>query len=165
RAQEVRIEQLGLIARAVVGEDRYDGVAGPELAGETDRARHVDARGAAEAQAFVLEEIEDDRHRLMVGNLGGAVYRIVFQGPGDAALADALGDRGALRLEHAVGVEAVERRAHRVGERDLHVLVARLERHGDAGERAAGADRAGEAVDLPVGLLPDLRTGRLEMAR
>ena len=29
-----------------------------------------------------------------------------------------------------------------------------------AGERAAGADRADEAVDLAVGLLPDFRPGR-----
>ena len=37
--------------------------------------------------------------------------------------------------------------------------VALLERHADAGERAAGADGADEAVDLAVGLPPDLRAG------
>ena len=43
-------------------------------------------------------------------------------------------------------------------------LLRDFERHGDAGERAAGADRADEAVDLAVGLLPDFRPGRLDMA-
>ena len=43
-------------------------------------------------------------------------------------------------------------------------LVARLQRHGDAGERAAGADGADEAVDLAVGLPPDFRPGRLDVA-
>src|SRR5437660_10187272 len=32
-----------------------------------------------------------------------------------------------------------------------------------AGQRAAGADRADEAVDLAAGLLPDLRAGRVVM--
>ena len=38
------------------------------------------------------------------------------------------------------------------------LLLAQKDR--DAGERAAGADRADEAVDLAAGLLPDFRAGR-----
>ena len=34
-------------------------------------------------------------------------------------------------------------------------LVMRLQRNGNAGKRAAGADRAGKAVDFAVGLPPD----------
>ena len=45
----------------------------------------------------------------------------------------------------------------------MHRCAALLERHGDAGERAAGADRADEAVDLAAGLVPDLGPGRLVM--
>src|SRR5262249_39416895 len=112
---------------------------------------------------FVLEQVEDDWHRLRVGDLVGDVDRRIFHVLRDAALSDAFGDRRALRLEHAGRVEAVERSTHRVGERDPDVLVARLERDRDAGERAAGADRAGEAVDLAVGLLPDLRAGRRDV--
>ena len=39
-----------------------------------------------------------------------------------------------------------------------------LQRHRDTGERAAGADRAGEAVDLAVGLAPDFRPGGFDVA-
>ena len=112
-------------------------------------------------EALVLEQVEDDRQRLVVRDLEGAVDRRAFEIGGDAALADAFGDRGAFGLELAGRVVGVERRAHRIGERDLDVGVALLERHADAGERAAGADRADEAVDLAVGLPPDLRAGRL----
>src|SRR5208283_5043736 len=50
-----------------------------------------------------------------------------------------------------------------VGKVDLDLGVAFLERDADAGERAAGADRAGKAIDLAVSLLPDLGAGRLIM--
>ena len=43
RAQELRVEQLGLVAGAEVGEHRDDGVAGPHVLGEADRARDIDA--------------------------------------------------------------------------------------------------------------------------
>src|SRR5262252_10493335 len=67
RAQELRIEQLGLITRAVVAKDGDDGVAGAELAREPDRARDIDAARAAEAQPFVLEQLEDHWHCFLVG--------------------------------------------------------------------------------------------------
>ena len=77
---------------------------------------------------FVLEQVEDDRHRFLVGNLIGDVDRRAFEIFGDAALADAFGDRGAFGFQRAGRVIAVERGAHRIGERDAHRLVARLER-------------------------------------
>ena len=40
----ITLEQLGLITVAIVGQDGHDGMAGPELLGEADRARDVDAR-------------------------------------------------------------------------------------------------------------------------
>src|SRR5262245_30878379 len=163
-AQELRVEQFRLIARSIIGENRDDGVPRPQLLGKPDRARDIDAGRAAHAQTLVLEQIEDDWNRLLVGYLIGDVDRRILQVLGDATLADAFGDGRTLRLEHAMGVVAVERRAHRIGERDADVLVARLERHGDAGQRAAGADRAGEAVHLAVGLIPDLRSGGLDVA-
>ena len=67
-------------------------------------------------------------------------------------------------LELAGRVIGIERRAHRIGERDLDVAVALLERHADARERAARADRADEAVDLAVEVVEDLRAGRLVVA-
>src|SRR6516162_936423 len=47
--QELRIEQLRLIARAIVGEDGHDGVARPHVLGQPDRARDIDARRSAHA--------------------------------------------------------------------------------------------------------------------
>src|SRR3546814_1143954 len=92
------------------------------------------------------------------------LHREAFQVRGDAALADAFADRAALGLQLAVGVEVVERGAHGVGEADDDVLLALAQRLGDAGEGAAGPDGADEAVDLAVGLVPDLRAGGLVVA-
>ena len=64
----------------------------------------------------------------------------------------------------AAGVEAVERRAQRIGERDLDVLALGLQPEGDAGQRAAGADRRDETVDLAAGLGPDLLRRGADMA-
>src|SRR5271166_6774450 len=108
---------------------------------------------------FVLDQIEHDGDRLLVGDLKGDVDGRAFEIPGDAALADPFGDRGPLRLEHAGGVIAIERRAFRIGKADLDHRIARLQREADARERAAGADRASEAVDPALGLLPDFRAG------
>jgi hypothetical protein len=52
-------------------------VAGPHLLGQPDRAGDIDARRAAQAQAFMLEQVEDDRQRLLVGDLEGDVDRRV----------------------------------------------------------------------------------------
>ena len=72
------------------------------------------------------QQVEDDRQRLLVGDLIGEVDRRVFEILGDAALADAFGDRAAFGLELAVLVVMVERGAHRIGQRDLDVLVGPL---------------------------------------
>src|SRR5580693_6967695 len=111
----------------------------------------------------MLEQVENNRYRLRIGNLVGDVDRRIFEIPGDAALADALGDRGALRLQRTGRVIAVERGAHRIGERDAHGIVVRLERHSDTSERAAGADRADKAVDFAVSLVPDFLSGRFDV--
>src|ERR1700678_1935864 len=88
RAQELWIEQLGLVARAVVGEHGNDRVSWPQFAGETDRAGDVDARRSSEAQALVLEQVENKRHRLRIGDLVGEIDRRAFEVLGDAALPD-----------------------------------------------------------------------------
>ena len=63
-----------------------------------------------------------------------------------------------------MGVVFVERRAHRVGDADLDLAGMALQPHRRAGQRAAGADGADEAVDRPAGLVPDLLGGRHHMA-
>src|SRR5205814_7066551 len=161
RAQGRGVEQLRLIARTVVGEDRDDGVAGAEILGESYRARDVDAARAAEAKALVFEQIEQDRHGFLVADQIRLLDLDVFDDRGDAAKPDAFGDRTAFaRLRLAVGEQIVHRGAARVGAADHDVLLHLAQERGNAGKRAAGADRADEAVDLAVGLLPDFRAGR-----
>src|SRR5260370_6985651 len=150
------------MARVVVGQHRYDGVPRPKLAREPDRPGDVDARGSPEAEALVLEQIENERHGLRVGNLIGDVDRCAFHVLGDATLPDPFRDRGAFGFKHAGGVVAVERGAERIGKSDLDGPVALLERDADTRDRAAGADRAGEAIDLAVGLVPYFMTSRLQ---
>ena len=68
-----------------------------------------------------------------------------------------------LGLQLAVGVVVAERRAVGVGEADPDRGLAGAEPVGDAGQRAAGADGADEAVDPAAGLLPDLGRGALDV--
>src|SRR5271170_1353094 len=162
-AQKLRIEQLRLVARTVVAKNGDDGMPRTKLLCHTNGACNVDAGRPTEAKSFVLEQVKNDRYCFVVGNLIGGVDRRAFEIFGDAALADAFGDRGTLGLERASRVVAVKRGAHRIGERGARRAIESLQRHRDAGERAAGADGADEAVDLAVGLPPDFRPRRFDV--
>ena len=129
---------------------------GPRSLRHADRARDIDAARSAEAQAFVLEQLENQRQRFLVRYLVGVIDRRVFEIGRHAALTDAFGDRVALHLQLAGLDPGIDRSTHRIGGGDLDVRVARLQRKSDARERSAGADRAREAIDQPLGLLPDL---------
>ena len=131
-----------------------------QVARQPDRPGDVDAARAAETESFLLDEVEEDRQRLGVGDLVGVVDGDALEVACDAALADALRDRGALGLELTVLEVVVHRRAHRVGDGDHDLATLLFERGAHSGERAAGADRADERVDVAVGLAPDLRPGR-----
>ncbi len=101
--EEVGVEKAGLIAGAGVAQDRHDRVAGAEILGEADGAGDVDAAGGAHAKALLGDEVEDDAQRLLVGDEVGGVDGRAFEVLGDAALADAFGDRGSFGLELAAG--------------------------------------------------------------
>src|SRR6516162_9820687 len=163
-AQEVRVEQLRLGARAMLGKDGDDNVAGPKILGEPHRTRDVDGRGSAKAQALMLEQVEEIGHRLGVGNHIDLVDTHIGNDRGDAPEADAFRDRAALRrLCLATGEEIIHRGAPRVGDADDDVFVSLAQEGGDTGYRAASADRADKAVDPSVRVLPDLRTCGLIM--
>src|SRR5712691_1444648 len=160
-SQEGGIEQLRLVARAVVGQDRHDRVTAAELLGEPDRAGDIDAGRATQAQTLVFQKVEDHRYRFFVWDDVRFIDLDVLDHGRDAAEADAFGDGIALRnLRLAMGEEIVHGRAFRVGAADQNVLVFLAQKSGDARERAAGADRANEGIDLAFGLLPDFRAGR-----
>src|SRR4029079_12590837 len=97
--------------------DRDDGLAGSELLGEPDRAGDVDAGRAAEAQAFVLEQLVDHRYGFLVRNQEGVVDLRGLDDGRDAAQSDPFGDGVAGRrlggaiLEQLVHCEAVRIRA------------------------------------------------------
>src|SRR5262249_18377643 len=155
------VEQLRLVAAAGIGEDRHDRVAGADFAGEPDRAADVDAGRAAENEALLDDQLEQHRQHLRVGDLVLPVGCEADDVAGFVVVADALGDRIALGLPFTAVIPAVETRPHQVGQIDLDVAVAFLERDTDTGQRAAGAHRADKAVDLAVGLRPDLGAGGL----
>ena len=96
------------------------------------------------------------RKRLLVGNPIGHVDGRPLEVLGDTALADAFGDRGSLGFELAGGKIGVERRSGRVGERNGDALALGLQAARNAAERAARADSGDEAVDLALGVDPDL---------
>ena len=103
----------------------------------------------------MLQEIEDDGQGFFIRNLERIVDGRALKVCGDAALTDALGDRGAFGFQFASLDPGIDRGTHRVGGGDADVRIARLQRHGDTCQRAAGADGAGEAVHLALRLLPD----------
>ena len=59
--QESAVEEPRLVARSRVREDRHHGVPGTKIAREADRARDVDAARAPQAQAFILQQIKNQR--------------------------------------------------------------------------------------------------------
>src|SRR5262249_54612228 len=90
--QEFGVEQPALVAGAIIGKHRDDGMAGPHLLGESDSARHIDPARPAKAKPFLAQEVEDDGQRLGIRDLIGLVDLRPFQVGGDATLADAFGD-------------------------------------------------------------------------
>src|SRR5690606_27011897 len=142
---------------------RHDCVAGAHFARKPDRASDIDAGRGAEAEAFLFEELEDDSHGLLILDPPGMIDLDTFQILSDAALADAFGDRAAFSLQLARRVVAVERSSRRIGEANLDVLALGLQADRDAAERAAGANRTAEAIDLPLRLLPNLFGRRFDV--
>ena len=62
---------------------RDDRMAGAQFPGEVNGAGDIDAGGAAEQQAFLFGEIEDDRQRFLVGDLVGEIDRRIDEIGGD----------------------------------------------------------------------------------
>src|SRR5258705_5053082 len=90
RAQKIGVEQLRLVAVAGVTEERDDGMARAQLAGEAHRAGDIHARRRSETQAFMLEQVEADRDRFRIGNLERVIDRQAFEIGGGAGPAGAL---------------------------------------------------------------------------
>ena len=131
--------------------------------GKANGAADVDAGRAAKAQSFMLGEIEDMPQRFGVGNAVGKIRFEAFEIGGDTALAYALGNRRSLGLERSMRIVFVEGGAFGVGQSDLDIAVEAMQAEGGAGQRSARADRADEAIDLAVRVVPDLPRRRFDM--
>ena len=138
-------------------------MAGAKLLRQTDGARDVHAGRATHAETLVLEQVEGDGERFVIRNLEGIIDDDTLEVLGDAALSDAFGDGGTFRLQFARLVVAEEGSTHRIGEGNLHIPVALLEREADATQRTAGAHGGDEAIDLAVGLRPDFGRGGFDV--
>ena len=160
-AQEIRVEQLRLITCATVSKDSDDCAAWTEILGQTHCPRHVNATGAAETEPLMLEQIEDIRHRLGVGNEIGLIDVDISDDGCNATKANAFGDRTALGwFSLSTGEKIVHRGAARVGDADDDVLLLLTQIAGDTRNRPASTDGTNKAVDPPFGLPPNLRSCR-----
>src|SRR5215510_9122644 len=66
--QKVRIEQLRLIASPVIGKNGNDCLAWTKILGQPDGAGDIDAGRAAEAEPLMLEQVENQGQRFLIGN-------------------------------------------------------------------------------------------------
>src|SRR6185312_686486 len=124
----------------------------------------IDAARAAEEEAFLAQQAVHvaDRFRILDMHciIGGRVLHVRR----DATDTDAFRDRArARRLQRAIAHELIETAAGRIGQHAADGAPPRLQVPGDAGEGAAGARGDDEGVQAARGLLPDLRSGRLDM--
>src|SRR5215471_10458786 len=144
RSEEGGVEQLRLIAVAVIGEDRDDGLARAELTRKPDGSSNVHPRRRSHAEAFMFEKVEADGDRFLIWNLEGQVDLKSFEVCGDASLADAFGDRTAFGFQLTGRIIAEKRCARRIGKADDDIGIPFAKCLGDARKRTARADSANE---------------------
>ena len=128
----------------------------PEAARVDERAGDRRAGRAADEQPLLAREPARGQERVAVGDAHPLVDDVGSIVSGHVSLpipSTKYGCRslvGLRRVDGALGVDAD----------DQHLGLALLEVAADAADRAAGADRDHDRVDLAAGLLPDLRPGR-----
>ncbi len=107
----------------------------------------------------MLEQIEDDRQRFVVGDEISLVDFDIFNDRRHAAEADAFGDRAAFSCFClAVLEQMIHRRAARICHADYNVFFLLSKKRRNARNGAASTNRAYETIDAALALLPDFRT-------
>ena len=129
-----------------------------ELADDLARGDHRGPARAAGQDALLAGQPARHRERVAVADADPAVDDRGVVRAGHEVLADALGQ---VRAGGVAGQDA----AFGVGADDLDGRVAGLQGAGRAGDRAAGPDAGDEVGDPTLGLVPDLRPGRLLVGR
>ena len=124
-----------------------------QVADDLARGDHRRAARTAGQDALLARDPPRHRERVAVADADPAVDDGRVVGAREEVLAHALGQVRPSRV-------ARQDAALRVGADDLDRRVPCLERVGGAGDRAAGPDAGDEMGDPPVGLVPQLGTGR-----
>src|SRR5262249_44176490 len=119
---------------------------------------------SADAQPLVLYQIKKRGKPGFVLYAKRFVDHNAFEIGRNPPLPDAFGDRSSLGFEFPVFVPVIKSRTARVGDADDDILVARLEAERNASERAARTHRTDKAVDPALGVAPDFRCGRVDVA-
>lgn len=130
--QESAVVELRQISVAVVAEHRHHGRALAKLPRHLHRTGDVDARRATKAHSFIFREVEQHAQRVCVVDPPGVIDHYILKVRRDPRLANALSDRRAFRLQFSALEVRKERSAARIGEADLNLLAAFLQRQRNA---------------------------------
>ena len=131
--------------------------------GRFHRRGHIDAHRAAQKQALLPQQLIDRLERGLVVDAHGIIDGSTLQVGGNAAVANPLGDRTSLTDQLTPASPGVQGAAVGVGQHAAHGGFLLLQIQGNPGIGAAGASGRHPGIHRPSGLLPDLRTGGVEM--
>src|SRR5205807_7073546 len=135
----------------------HDDVSRPERARHAHRCGDVDAAGAAQWRAFLVQQPVDVPRRVAVLDVHGLIDRCGLEVARDAADADAFGDRATAGCpERPAARVFIEAAARGIGQHAAYRAPARLQILRDAGKGATGACGGDERIDPAAGLRPDL---------
>ena len=153
--EPVVVEDLGEIPATRVRDERDERRVRPEALRDLEHRPHRRSARAADEQPLLAREPPGSPERVAVRDRDVLVHERRVVGGRPEVLADAL---------HEIGVDVVrlrEDRALRVGAHDEEVGLVLPEEACGARDRAAGADREHDRVELAAGRLPDLGPRRL----
>src|SRR6202044_4060837 len=149
------VEDLRQVAAATVGKQHHDDVAGRRRRGRPRGGPRGEPARAADQQRFLTSQPARHPERLGVADRDDLVTDVLVVGLRPDVLAYTLDQVGP---PAAAGVH----RTFGVGAHDPHPAAGDLlQVPAGARDRAARPDPGHEVGDLPLGLLPDLRAGRL----
>ena len=130
-----------------------------QFAGHGHRPGDIDAGRTAHRYAFIFQQVVDHGQCVIVVDAAGIIQFQALEVARYEGYPDALGDGFPLGLQAGSLEMTVQGRPHGIGQAYFYRRVLFPQGLGHAGQGAAGAHRADEAVDLAAGLLPDFPAG------
>ena len=156
----LRVERGGAIPFAAVAEHGRHSAPWPELAGELDRAHHVERRRRSNKQSFVPQQVVGHLDRLAIVAAKGSIHDSGAKVGRPTADPNAVDETRTGRCKLSGLHEALEAGAGRIDEEGGAGTVDRLEEARDASNRTACAGRTHEAVQCLPALPPELGARR-----